>query len=323
MLTADYSIRALERHDLDDWLGLRNQSFPWPVGRERFLFDESLRPPDEAVCQLGAWMHGEIVGTAECYLGEEGERYVDRAEGFVTVAPAHRRRGLGARLAGMVEQFAKEQRLRWLEAIFYERDADVAQRFLERRGFQELERFTESWQEPASVLLDGLEQRRSKLRAAGIHTSPFSAIDSPSMRRALYRCAMAIQRDMPHEAHADWTDAPFESWIRKVLESPGASSGTMFVARDGDAIVGLTYLVARGNGEAEVGDTGVIRSHRRRGIARVLKMMATRSAAQQGIKRVQTDNRADNVGMLAINRELGFRPGGAILIYEKDFRSPS
>jgi hypothetical protein len=34
---------------------------------------------------------------------------------------------------------------------------------------------------------------------------------------------------------------------------------------------------------------------------------------------VQTDNRADNVGMLAINRALGFKPAGAILIYEKSF----
>lgn len=95
------------------------------------------------------------------------------------------------------------------------------------------------------------------------------------------------------------------------------SADTMFVAREGDAIVGLTYLIARGNGDAEVGDTGVIRSHRRRGIARVLKMMATRYAAQQGIRRVQTDNRADNVGMLAINQALGFVPGDSILIYEK------
>jgi GNAT superfamily N-acetyltransferase len=316
----DYSIRPLGRAHLENWLALRNQAFPWPVSAERFLFDESLRPSDEAVCQLGAWTaDNELVGTAECYLGEEGERYVDRAESFLTVAPAHRRRGLGTRLAEMVEQFALDQRLRWLEAIFYERDAGLARPFVERRGFRELERFTESWQEPATVSLDRLDQWQSELRAAGIQTSAFSAIDTPSMRRVLYRCAMAIQRDMPHEAHADWTDAPFESWVRKVLGSPGASPDTIFVAREGDTIVGLTYLISRGNGEAEVGDTGVIRSHRRRGIARVLKMMATQYAAQHGIHRVQTDNRADNVGMLAINRALGFKPAGAILIYEKSF----
>lgn len=318
MPEADYSIRPLEREHLDDWLGLRNQAFPWPVGRERFIFDESLRPADEPVLQLGAWTADEeLVGTAECYLGEEGERYIDRAESFVTVAPAHRRRGLGTRLAGMVEQFALEQRIRWLEAILYARDLDVARPLLEPRRFRELERFVESWQQPATVALDRLEQLRADLRAAGIQTCAFSAIDSPAMRRALYTCAMAIQRDMPHEAHADWADAPLESWTRKVLESPGASPDTMFVAYEDEAIVGLTYLISRGNGEAEVGDTGVIRSHRRRGLARVLKMMATRCAAQQGIRTVQTDNRADNVGMLAINQALGFVPGDSIVIHEK------
>jgi len=77
------------------------------------------------------------------------------------------------------------------------------------------------------------------------------------------------------------------------------------VALDGEEIVGVTYLVRRPGGDAEVGDTGVLRSHRRRGIARALKMMPTRCAAEQGFRYVYTDNRADNAGMLAINTQLG------------------
>ena len=68
---------------------------------------------------------------------------------------------------------------------------------------------------------------------------------------------------------------------------------------------------------AEVGDTGVLGDFRRRGIARALKMMVTRYAANNGVERVHTDNRADNAGMLAINRELGFVPGEQIVIFEK------
>jgi GNAT superfamily N-acetyltransferase len=318
--STEFFIRPLELAHLDAWLALRNQAFPWPVDRARFLFDESLRPGDLAVLQLGAWTSArELAGTAECHFGEEGERYVDRAEAFVMVAPEHRRRGLGSRLAERIERFALDHEIRWLEALFYEREAALTQPFLERRGFKELERYQESWQEPASVSLDRLAGLRASLRATGIETTAFSAIDSDLMRHALYRCAMAIQRDMPHEAHSDWEDAPFETWMKKVLQAPGSSAEGMFVAREADLIVGLTYLIERGNGDAEVGDTGVIRSHRRRGIARVLKMMATQYAAERGIRRVQTDNRADNVGMLAINRELGFVPGELILIFEKAF----
>ena len=43
-------------------------------------------------------------------------------------------------------------------------------------------------------------------------------------------------------------------------------------------------------------------------------MLVTRHAAQQGIPLVHTDNRADNAAMLAINRELGFRPGASCRI---------
>ncbi len=91
------------------------------------------------------------------------------------------------------------------------------------------------------------------------------------------------------------------------------------MALDGEEIVGVTYLVRRPGGDAEVGDTGVLRSHRRRGIARALKMMATRCAAEQGFRYVYTDNRADNAGMLAINTQLGFVPGDVIVVFEKTF----
>jgi GNAT superfamily N-acetyltransferase len=233
------------------------------------------------------------------------------------VAPAYRRRGLGTELAEQVDRFANTQNLRWLEALCYQHDFSLARPLLDRRGFRELERYQESWQNPSTVSLNGLDELRGRLAEQGIKTAPFSAVDSDEMRHALYQCGMQIEHDMPHEPSLEWHDPPFASWITKVLDRPGASADAVFVAVDGGQIVGLTYLLKRPNGDAEVGDTGVLRSHRRRGIARVLKMMATRYAAGQGIRRVQTDNRSDNVGMLAINRELGFGPGELILIFEK------
>lgn len=310
----------MQESELDPWLELRNRAFPWAEGRQRFLFNESLRPADEPVLQLGAWtVENELAGTAECYVGEEGERYIDRAESFITVAGKYRRRGLGGRLADEVERFARVQQVRWLDAILYEHDLPGSGRFLARRGFRELERYQTSIQDPTSVSSDRLEALRRRLAESGIETSSFAEIDSTLMRRSLHRCGVAIQRDMPHEDMVDWREAPYTTWIRKVLEGPGSSADRVFVARDGEQIVGLTYLIVGPDGEAEVGDTGVLRTHRRRGIARTLKLMATRYAAEHGIRRVQTDNRSDNVGMLAINRELGFVPAEAIVIYQKEF----
>ena len=54
--------------------------------------------------------------------------------------------------------------------------------------------------------------------------------------------------------------------------------------------------------------TGTARAFRRRGLARIAKLAALRWAGQAGITRVATGNDSTNVGMLAINDQLGFRP---------------
>src|SRR2546421_10832822 len=123
---ATISIRPIEAQELDSWLALRNQGFPWATNRAGFAFSEGLRPPDEPVLHLGAWAaDGRLAATAECVVGEDGERYVDRAESFIMVDPAYRRQGLGARLAQEIEAFASKHRIRWLEAFFYERHTDA------------------------------------------------------------------------------------------------------------------------------------------------------------------------------------------------------
>lgn len=241
--------------------------------------------------------------------------------GLVGVDPVYRRQGLGTRLADEVERFATSNACRWVEAEVREHNLPLAQPFVEQRGYIELERYRTSIQIPSTVDLRGLDALRSRLNAEGIELVAFPAIDSPSARAELYRAMMPIWRDMPHEPHVDWEDPTPEIFARGIFERPSVLLDGFFVARDGERIVGLSYLARRPDGDAEVGDTGVLRDYRRRGIARALKLMVTHFAAQHGIARVHTDNRADNAGMLAINRELGFVPGEQIVIFEKTLRS--
>ena len=313
-----FSIRAIKPQDLQPWLDLSNQFSYWQQDVAGFLFDETLRPRDQPALRVGAWTSdGALAGTAEAVLGEDGGWWTDRADGFVAVAPAYRRQGLGARLADEVEGFAAAARVRWVQTETRERELAAALPLLRNRGFKELERYQTSRQSPAGVDLSALDERRSRLDRDGIEAIALPGIDSEPTRQQLYQCNMAIQRDMPHEAHVEWQDAPFAAFVRSIFERPSVLLDGFFVAREGDQIVGLSYLLRRPDGAAEVGDTGVLRSHRRRGIARVLKMLVTRYAAQQGIPYVHTDNRADNAAMLAINRELGFIPGDVIVVFEK------
>jgi GNAT superfamily N-acetyltransferase len=313
-----FSIRPVKPEDLGPWLELSNQFRHWQTDVPGFLFEESLRRADEPTLRLGAWApDGTLAGMAEAALGDDGARWTDRADGFVAVAPAHRRQRLGARLADEVERFATGAGVRWLESEVREREIASASPLLRKRGFEELERYQTSRQDPASVDLSKLDELQGRLRSCGIETTAFPAIDDEPARRELYRCNMAIWRDMPHEAHVQWEDPPFETFIRSIFERPSTLLDSLFVARDGDHIVGLSYLLRRPNGGAEVGDTGVLGSHRRRGIARVLKMLVTRYAAHQRIPYVYTDNRSDNAAMLAINDELRFMPDDVILVVEK------
>jgi GNAT superfamily N-acetyltransferase len=257
---------------------------------------------------------------AEAALSEDGARLTDRVRGFVAVAPADRRQGLGARLADEVERFATTAGVRWLETETRERELAPTLPLLRKRGFVELERYQTSRQMPTTVDLSTLDALRRRLRSDGIEAIALSDIDGELTRQSLYRCNTAIWRDMPHEAHVDWQDPPFLTFTRGIFERPSVLLDSFFVARDGDQIVGLSYLLRRPDGDAEVGDTGVLRSHRRRGIAQVLKMLVTRYATEQGIPYVHTDNRADNAGMLAINHQLDFKPGEVIVVLEKTMR---
>jgi RimJ/RimL family protein N-acetyltransferase len=204
-----------------------------------------------------------------------------------------------------------------VEAEVREANLPVSEPFVRERGYVELERYRTSVQVPSAIDLGGLTRLQIRLEGEGIALVAFPAIDSPQARDELYRATLQIWRDMPHEPHVDWEDPPLQTFNRTIFERPSVLLDGFFVARDGDRIVGLSYLARRPDGDAEVGDTGVLRDYRRRGIARALKMMVTRYATDHAIRRVHTDNRADNAGMLAINRELGFVRGEEIVIFEK------
>jgi GNAT superfamily N-acetyltransferase len=318
----DFSIRPVDAGELKPWLDLANQYRHWQEDVPGFLFEESLRQANEPALRLGAWTaDGMLAGMAEAGLSEDGAPFTDRARGFVAVAPAYRHQGLGVRLADEVERFAATAGVRWLETETLQRELAASLPLLRKRGFTELERYQTSRQKPGTVDLSRLDALRRRLHDDGIETVALPAIDGERTRQELYRCNTTIWRDMPHEAHVEWQDPPLETFTRSIFERPAVLLDSFFVAREGDHIVGLSYLLRRPDGDAEVGDTGVLASHRRRGIARVLKMLVTRYAVQQGIPVVHTDNRSDNAAMLAINRELGFRPGEVVVVLEKTMPS--
>lgn len=316
-----FELRPVKSAELGAWIDLSNQIRHFHRTVAGFEFEERFRPAGETALRLGAWTEDDhLAGMAEGEVSDAGYRYIDRAAGFAGVDPAYRRLGLGGRLAAEVEAFARAAGVRWLEVQALGCDLALAKPLLNRMGFVESDRGQLSIQRPAETDLDGLDDLREGLRGQGIRIAAFPEIDSPSSREELYRCAMEIERDMPAPPQVEWTDPAMQDFIRRSLHRPGWSAEGLFVALDGMHIVGLTYVVPRPGGDGDVEDTGVLRTHRRRGIARVLKMVATSHARARGMQRVHTENNVTNTGMLAINRELGFIPGDVVVTFEKIMR---
>ena len=291
----------------------------WPRDAERILFADSFRPAGEPWLRLGAWSgDGTLAGLAECELSESGAWLRGDADASLAVSREFRRRGIGGELARRIEEFAERHNVRRLRTRTVDSELEVADPFLRKRGFQETER------EQTSVLmlpgngLDRLDGLREDLRRQGIETAAFSEIDGEASRRSLYQTACAVEHDMP--TIEEWDDPSIDTFLRNWFAAPGARREAIFVALEGGTVVGISSILLRADGDAEVGITGVLESHRRRGIARVLKLMVSRYAVEHRIPRIHTDNNAVNAGMLALNRALGFQPGAVIITFERRLR---
>jgi RimJ/RimL family protein N-acetyltransferase len=141
----------------------------------------------------------------------------------------------------------------------------------------------------------------------------------PVVWRKLYEMWLDVRHDMPIPPGEVRTAVPFEQW-RGQLDVPSLYPAAFFIALDGDRFVGTSQLFRSPEPEElRTGLTGTVRTHRRRGIALALKIHALTFARQMGFKRTITENSAENVGMLAINQQLGFVRNPAWVRYVKTF----
>ena len=113
------------------------------------------------------------------------------------------------------------------------------------------------------------------------------------------------------------TRRPFDEWVKE-LDHPAFLGGSWFIALDGDDYVGMssTWRDLATSERLHQGLTGVLRPHRRQGVATDLKIRVNEFARDRGARYIITDNEENNP-MYAINVQLGFVNMPGLVIFRK------
>ncbi|MDF1701060.1 MAG: GNAT family N-acetyltransferase [Planctomycetota bacterium] len=192
--------------------------------------------------------------------------------------------------------------------------------FYERQGFHAAQQTASSELRAPMPAAHSLAAARTALAAADCElcTAATLAEADPAWARAYHALEVAVVADIPFLGPV--RAEPFAQ-CRERLEDPERfNPSAVYVARERatGALVGVSQLLTyeRIPGYAFAGLTGVLPSHRRRGIARALKQATIGYARAYGITRIVALNEIDNP-MLTLNAALGFVRGHVQLTMAK------
>jgi GNAT superfamily N-acetyltransferase len=180
---------------------------------------------------------------------------------------------------------------------------------LARIGYREVRRQNDSeldLVEHRDHLLGEASRQSQKMRDQGVHMLTLSEDSDPDRMEKLYKMAIAAEQDIP--TTIPMRKMPFDEWEHLTFDNPGIRKERFWIAREGDAIVGLSVLafpVRRGLPWTDF--TATSRAVRGRGIARALKYETIAQAIELGYERIRTSNDGANAPILHLNQEIGYR----------------
>ena len=216
------------------------------------------------------------------------------AAGDISVAPQHRRRGVGSALLAELSALARAAGKAELQGEVKESDAE-SRAFLEHRGFVKV------GGERAVVLDLGAIEEPAVEPPPGVRIA--SRVDEPDRFEGMYSVSVQAEEDIP----GSWGIRTFEQWRAEDIDKPSRPPELCFLALAGDEVVGYAGLQVSGD-EAHHGLTATRRDWRRRGVAAALKRAEIAAAKRAGIRRLVTESEERNEPMRRLNLKLGYVP---------------
>ncbi len=305
---ARLEIRPFERTDGEYGEMVRILTALWPDEAEtvdEVRFGDSVRDPKWYHKRFVGEAGGRVVAVGTCgdleWCHKPGKYFVN-----VDVDPEHQRQGHGSAMYGFMVAHLK-QRVPSQLVTWTREDHPEYVKFITDRGYAFAMRYAVS-----RLAVDEFDFARwspavGKVLEQGltIHSlAELSEID-PDWKRSYYDLQWELFQDVP------FTDPPtrssFEQFCTR-FENPRLSMDAHWFARDGERYVGSSglWLTEADREKLYTGLTGVVRSHRRRGIASALKVKGIEWARERGARVIETDNEENNP-MFDLNVTLGFR----------------
>ena len=179
---------------------------------------------------------------------------------------------------------------------------------LTARGFRE-ERRERFWE---LDLVEGREritkmaaESHARMDAEGIRILTLADDADPNKFEKLKEMSDQAEADVPTTVpHVTLEMDQFMKWFA----SPALRPDRIWIARDGDDVVGISMLAYPPvRGFVATDWTGMARKARGRGIARALKCETLMQAIGLGVDRVRTDNDSTNAPILHINESMGYK----------------
>lgn len=292
-----------------------------PKTADQLKSHDEARNPDYLFRRLLIKVDDRIVGHAvfgeNAWSYQPGKYFVD-----IAILPDHQGLGLGTALYNHVSNIlAQREPAPELLTASTREDKVNALEFLRNRGFKQVMREPTSELSVSAFEPGDFAERVERVRREGISIYSMTELKrmDPNWRRVWYDLEGRINQDHPNADDGD--RLPFETFAG-FLDGPHVSTDAYFIAVDEtdstERYVGLSGLSINWADPTILSTemTGVIRSHRRKGIATALKVKAITFAKQQGGKVIYTGNEENNP-MFVLNQRLGFKPGPAWLSFHK------
>ena len=251
--------------------------------------------------QRGSWVaeDGGVVGWA--FAHRRWHRATDNGYVWLGVLAEARGRELGSALWEAAEGHLNEIGVARVNADVV--GDEGGERFLERRGFEQIRTVVISAVDPRRVDAAELARRRAHAERDGYRLVPYAEVDVD----ALYALELALSADEPGEDEP--RQLSFDEWRADLFEGPDMTlEGSFAVVAGGKPVAYAALAVDQATGRGRNEGTATARDHRGRGLATLAKLAQLRWAAEHGIDRVVTDNDERNAPMLAVNRRFGYEP---------------